>query len=308
MTIQQLEYIIMVEQYRHFGRAAEACSVTQPTLSAMIQKLEDELGVKIFDRSTNPITPTNIGVKIIHQAKSVLAQTEHIQEIVSEEQESISGTFRLGILPTIAPYLLPRFYQRFLEQHTSLDVRVSEMRSKEIELALEDGELDAAIMATIPKNPKLRIEKLFYEEFYCYVSTKERLFKEKQIRTSDISGERLWLLDEGHCFRDQLVKFCNLVSVQNSRESYRLGSMETFMRMVESGQGTTFIPELALDQLNSCQQELVRPFAIPRPTRQIVLVTSRDFVRHKLLDVLRQAILKHIPEELKELKNTQYLV
>lgn len=308
MTLQQLEYILAVDQYRHFGKAAEHCNVTQPTLSAMIHKLEEELGVKLFDRTSQPISPTFIGERIIKQARYVLIQTEHIKEIVTEEQSSMTGTFRLGILPTIAPYLLPRFYPKFIAKYPDLDVRVSEIKIEKIEQALAAGELDAAIVATEPINSNLQRDVLFYEEFYGYVATTEPLFKHESIKTSDITGDRLWLLDEGHCFRDQLVKFCNLKAVQDSRLAYNLGSMETFMRMVESGQGITFIPQLALDQLNSCQKELVRPFAIPRPTRQINLITNKDFVRYTLLKLLKETILQNIPKTLQTLNNTQYLV
>lgn len=307
MTLQQLEYIIAVDSHRHFAKAAEHCHVTQPTLSAMIQKLEEELGVRIFDRSTQPVTTTNLGKKIIQQARSVLGNTQHIKEIVAEEQGAISGTFRLGILPTIAPYLLPRFYLRFMDKHPKLDIRMAEMKISEIETALDKGELDAAITATAPENKQLTSQLLYFEEFFGYVSTLEPIFNEKIIRTSDITGKHLWLLDEGHCFRDQLLKFCSLEGVQ-SRIAYRLGSMETFMRMVESGQGITIIPELALDQLNTCQQELVRPFALPRPTRQIRLVTRHDFVRHTLLELLREEIRNSVPSSMHALKSNQYEV
>lgn len=307
MTLQQLEYILAVNNLRHFGRAAEYCHVTQPTLSAMIQKLEEELGVRLFNRNVQPIEPTSVGLKVIEQAKQVLKKTQQIKEIVDEEQGSINGTFRIGVLPTIAPYLLPRFYLNFMKLYPNLDIRVIEMKISGIETALDSGELDAAIIATQPENKNLKVESLYFEEFFGYVSTQEPIFKEKVIRTSDIKGKHLWLLDEGHCFRDQLVKFCHLEGLQ-SRVAYRLGSMETFMRMVESGQGITIIPELALDQLNTCQQELVRPFAMPRPTREVRIVTKRDFVRHTLLDLFIKEIKSAIPEKMFSTDNTQYLV
>lgn len=307
MTLQQLEYILAVDSLRHFGRAAEHCHVTQPTLSAMIQKLEDELGVRLFNRNIQPIEPTSVGEKVIKQAQEVLKTTQRIKELVDEEQGAIKGIFRLGVLPTIAPYLLPRFYLNFMKLYPELDIRVIEMKISDIETALESGELDAAIIATKPENKNLKEESLYFEEFFGYVSTQEPIFHEKMIRTSDIKRRHLWLLDEGHCFRDQLVKFCHLEGVQ-SRVAYRLGSMETFMRMVENGQGITIIPELALAQLNTCQQELVRPFAVPRPTREIRIVTKRDFVRHTLLNLLIKEIKSSIPEKMFSLDKTQYLV
>ena len=308
MTIQQLEYILAVDQFRHFARAAEYCRVTQPTLSAMIQKLEDELGVKLFDRTVQPVCPTAIGEKIIDQARVILAQTAQVKEIISEEKQSLAGVFHLGVLPTIAPYLLPRFFPQLMEKYPELDIRVTEMKTQNIQQALHAGDIDAAIIASKLEDTFLKEETLFYETFFGYVSCKEPLFKHDVIRTSDITGERLWLLDEGHCFRDQLVRFCQMETVKVNQMAYHLGSMETFMRMVESGKGITFIPELAVSQLNEEQKKLVRPFAIPRPTRQIVLATNRDFIRHSLLNVLKEEILAAVPKEMQSLQSIQYLL
>lgn len=308
MTIQQLEYILAVDQFRHFAKAAEYCRVTQPTLSAMIQKLEDELGVKLFDRAVQPVSPTKVGEKVIAQARVILSETSQVKDIISEEKQSLSGTFRLGVLPTIAPYLLPRFFPQLMEKYPELDVRVTEMKTQDIRQALRDGEIDAAILASILDEPSLSEEILFYEQFFGYVSRKEPLFKHEVIRTSDITGERLWLLDEGHCFRDQLMRFCQMEAVKLNQMAYRLGSMETFMRMVESGKGITFIPELATFQLSAEQKELVRPFAIPRPTRPVVLTTNKDFIRTSLLAVLKDEIRAAVPKEMLSLQAVQFLV
>ncbi|MBC8595129.1 LysR family transcriptional regulator [Oscillospiraceae bacterium N12] len=308
MTIQQLEYILAVDQFRHFAKAAEYCRVTQPTLSAMIQKLEDELGVKLFDRAVQPVSPTKVGEKVIAQARVILSETSQVKDIISEEKQSLSGTFRLGVLPTIAPYLLPRFFPQLMEKYPELDVRVTEMKTQDIRQALRDGEIDAAILASILDEPSLSEEILFYEQFFGYVSRKEPLFKHEVIRTSDITGERLWLLDEGHCFRDQLMRFCQMEAVKLNQMAYRLGSMETFMRMVESGKGITFIPELATFQLSAEQKELVRPFAIPRPTRPVVLTTNKDFIRTSLLTVLKDEIRAAVPKEMLSLQAVQFLV
>lgn len=297
-----------VDRFRHFARAAEHCRVTQPTLSAMIQKLEEELGVKLFDRAVQPVCPTAVGEKVIGQARIVLSQAAHVKEIISEEKQTVSGIFRLGVLPTISPYLLPRFFPQLIEKYPELDIRVTEMKTHDILQALHAGELDAAIVASRSDDQMLREETLFYEQFYVYVSRSEALFKKDLIRTADVTGERLWLLDEGHCFRDQLVRFCRMEAVKVSQMAYRLGSMETFMRMVESGKGITFIPELALMQLTGGQSELVRPFAIPRPTREIVLVTGKDFIRFSLLAVLKEEILAAVPKEMLSLKSAQYLL
>ena len=309
MTLQQLEYILAVERYRHFGRAAEACNVTQPTLSAMIGKLEEELNAKLFDRNRQPICPTPVGEQVIRQAKEVLAQADSIKDIVEEEKHSLNGTFRVGILPTIAPYLLPRFFPQLMKKYPTLDIRVREMKTHEIKEALLQGDIDAGILANIEGLEEYSQLHLFYEKYEGYVSREDALFAKDTLRTSDVASSRdLWLLDEGHCFRDQMVRFCQMKSSQTSQLAYNLGSMETFMRMVESGKGITFIPELAVMQLGSEQKELVRPFAIPVPTRQLLLITNRNFIRQTLLDVIVKEIQASVPKEMLKLKAGQSLV
>ena len=308
MTLQQLEYILAVNQFRHFAKAAEYCRVTQPTLSAMIQKLEEELDTRIFDRSQQPVCPTPVGILIIEQAQKILVQANRIKNIIEEEKHSLTGTFKLGILHTVAPYLLPRFFPQLMKKYPDLDIRVIEMKTNDIKKALQTGEIDAGIVASLAGMEELQQTPLFYEQFFVYVSRKDILFNSEVIRTSDLNGEQLWLLDEGHCFRDQLVRFCQMKSARASQLAYHLGSMETFMRMVESGKGVTFIPELAVLQLGDIQKELVRPFAIPCPTRQIVMLTNKNFIRHTLLEALTKEIKSSIPKEMLSLKATQAIV
>lgn len=308
MTLQQLEYILAVNQFRHFAKAAEYCRVTQPTLSAMIQKLEEELDTRIFDRSQQPVCPTPVGIHIIEQAQNILVQANRIKNIIEEEKHSLTGTFKLGILPTVAPYLLPRFFPQLMKKYPNLDIRVVEMKTNDIKKALQTGEIDAGIVASLAGMEELQQTPLFYEQFFAYVSREDALFNNEVIRTSDLNGEQLWLLDEGHCFRDQLVRFCQMKSARASQLAYHLGSMETFMRMVESGKGVTFIPELAVLQLGDAQKELVCSFAIPCPTRQVVLLTNKNFIRHTLLEVLVKEIKLSVPKEMLSLKATQAVV
>lgn len=305
MTLQQMEYIVAVYKLRHFAKAAEYCKVTQPTLSSMIQKLEDELGIKIFDRSAQPVTPTGIGLRVIEQSWKVLIRAKKIKEIVAEEKKNLGGTFRIGILPTIAPYLLPRFFPQLTSQHPEMELRVIEMKTEEIKRALARGEIDAAILVKIENLEHFVHTTLFYEQFVAYVSRNDRLYEKKCIRTSDLNGEFIWLLDEGHCFRDQLVKFCELKEARTSKTTYSLGSIETFMRMVENGKGITFIPELALKQLSESQRELTRPFAIPIPTREIIMMTTKSFVRNAVLNLLTDTIKNCVPENMLKLNNTE---
>ena len=305
MTLQQLEYIVAVYRTRHFVKAAEACGVTQPTLSAMIQKLEAELDVKLFERSSQQVMPTAIGKVVVEQAWKVLNRARKLKDIVAEEKKSLTGTFRLGILPTIAPYLLPRFFPRLMRENSSLEIRVVEMKTAYIRRAIDRGEIDAAVMVDTGDLDDYALTTLFYEQFLAYVSPSDQLSAKKSIKTSDLSNELLWLLDEGHCFRDQLVKYCQLKAAKTSQSAYSLGSIETFMRIVENGQGVTFIPELATMQLTPTQKELVRPFAIPIPTREVVMATSKSFVRKSLLDMIVGQIRKSVPEKMLKLNNTE---
>ena len=305
MTLQQLEYIVAVDRLRHFAKAAEQCDVTQPTLSAMIQKLEAELGAKLFERSSQQVQPTPVGRKIVAQARVVLAEANLLREIAEEEKQTLAGTFRLGILPTIAPYLLPRFFPRLCKEHPELDLGGVELKTADIKETLAKGEIDAAVIVNYNDLHLFEQTPLYYEQFLAYVSKEDLLFDRSSIRTADLNNECLWLLDEGHCFRDQLEKFCNLKSAREHRETYHLGSIETFMRIVEGGKGVTFIPELALDQLTPQQKALVRPFALPIPTREIVFLTSRSFVRHSVRTLLCEAIRASVPRRMLKLNNSE---
>ena len=308
MTLQQMEYIVAVYRLRHFAKAAEHCGVTQPTLSAMIQKLEQELGVKLFERSSQQVVPTAIGRLVVEQAWRVISRARKIKDIVEEERNALSGVFRIGILPTIAPYLLPRFFTRLMEEYPDIDFSVSEMKTADCKKALARGEIDVAIIVSLGEIEGMEQDSLYFEQFIAYVSESDSLFQSKSIRSADLPGHFLWLLDEGHCFRDQLVKFCNIKSACDSKLTYSLGSIETFMRMVEAGQGITFIPELALDQLTESQKRLVRPFAIPIPTREVVLLTTKTFVRKGIKQMMINEIRDSVPQRMLKMNNTDQRV
>ena len=308
MTLQQFEYIIALEKFRHFTKAAEYCNVTQPTLSAMIQKLEDELEVKIFDRSQQPIAPTPAGLLVIKQAKEALVQAEQIKNIVQEQKQDVAGKFTLGILPTIAPYLLPRFISLLMKKYPKLELRIAEMKTSEIKRALLNGEIDAGVLADIEDLEEYNISHLFYEQYMAYVSKSCSLYDKQIVKSRDLQNHQLWLLDEGHCFRDQMVKYCQIKSAQDSQMTYSLGSIETFMRMVESGCGVTFIPWMAAQQLSESQQELVRPFAIPMPTRHLVAATNKNFIRHTILAAIIEEIQASVPKAMHSLATSQVSV
>ncbi len=308
MTLQQLEYVMAVYRHKHFAKAAESCDVTQPTLSSMIQKLEEELGVKIFDRKRQPIQPTQAGRGIIEQAWRVLRRARKLKETAEEEKLSLLGTFHLAVLPTIAPYLIPRFFPQLMKEHPEMDIRITEMTTEEMKRAVRHGDIDAGILAQVDGLEEMDCRSLFYEQFYAYVSKDDALFAHNVIKIADLSGEFLWMLDEGHCFRDQLVKFCQLKGASLSKKAYNLGSIETFMRIVENGKGVTFIPELAISQLNDDQKRLVRPFALPAPTREIVMMTTPDFIRTTLRQMLIDHVRAAVPQEMLKLQRTQQSV
>ena len=305
MTLQQLEYVMAVFRFRHFAKAAEYCGVTQPTLSSMVQKLEDELGLKIFDRKSQPIAPTPTGRLVVEQAWKVLLRARKLKETVEEEKHSLLGTFTIGILPTIAPYLIPRFCPQLMNKYPDMDVRIVEMKTEDLKRALVRGDVDAGILAQLEGLDEFDSLPLFYEQFFAYVADGDPLFSKESIKTADLTGEYLWLLDEGHCFRDQLVKFCHLKAASAAKKAYTLGSIETFMRIVESGKGITFIPELAVHQLDETYKRLVRPFAIPVPTREIVMITGKNFIRKTLRSLLVEEIQASVPKDMLTLRQTQ---
>lgn len=308
MNLQQLEYIQALDRFRHFGKAAEYCDVTQPTLSTMIQKLEEELGVKIFDRSHQPIIPTEVGRRILDQAAVILIQAEQVREIVREEKDALAGTITLGILPTIAPYLLPRVLPLLERELPNLRIMFVELKTSECLEALRLGTVQMAVIASEAKETYLVDHPLYYEEFMGYVPRDSELYAEEVIRSAEVGKYHLWLLDEGHCFRDQLVRFCHLRYDPTQRHNYSRGSLETFMHFVEGGNGVTFLPELAVEQLDEQHRSLVRPFALPRPTRGINLVTHHEYVRHALIEAVARVITASVPKRMLHLQPGQDLV
>lgn len=301
MNLQQLEYIIAVDSHRHFVTAAEKCFITQATLSMMIKKLEDELEIKIFDRSKQPVIPTEIGKKIIAQAREVVAGTKHIKEIALEENNQVKGELRVGVIPTLAPSLLPSFIDNFLGKFPEVKLRLSELTTETIIKKLEDLELDVGVLATPLKNRNLREYPIFYEQFVVYTSEHDKSFTKKYVLTSDIDIKRLWLLEEGHCLRNQVINLCELKKKEKelSRLDFEAGSIETLKKLVELNQGITILPELALRDMSSTQLKNIRYFKAPVPVREVSLVTYHHFAKRKLIDALAEEIAASIPDKMK---------
>ncbi len=309
MTFIQLEYIVAVDTWRHFATAAEHCFVTQPTLSMQIQKLEEELDLKIFDRSKQPVVPTETGVEIIQQARTLLAGRNKLLQTIQEKKGKLVGELRIGIIPTLAPYLLPLFVQPFTRKYPGVRLVVHEMMTDLIITRLREGKIDAGILVTPLQEPGINEHVLFYEEMMAYVSRKNAAYKKTYMLPSDIDPDKLWLLEEGHCLRSQIVNLCELqkISRENSHFDYEAGSIETLRRMVEMNDGITILPELATLDMPAAQRQLIRYFKKPSPMREVSLVVHRDLVKQRLIDVMKQEILATVPDKVRKNKS-QYIV
>lgn len=300
MTITQLEYIIAVDTYRHFATAAGQCFVTQPTLSMQIHKLEEDLGVKIFDRSKQPVIPTEMGEAIIQQARKILHEVKMIHQLIRDQEGILKGELRIGIIPTLAPYLLPMFLQSFLNKYPEIKIRVKEMTTDVIIEKLKAGRIDAGLLITPLQDSSITEYPLFYEELIAYVSKKNSAFKKTYVLAEDIDLKELWLLEEGHCFRAQTINLCELKkqTKEQSHFEYEAGSVETLRKMVEMNNGVTILPELATLDFTVKQLNMVRHFKAPVPVREVSLVTHRNYVKKKLVDVLKEEIIQTLPEKI----------
>jgi LysR family transcriptional regulator, hydrogen peroxide-inducible genes activator len=309
MTFVQLEYIIAVDTWRHFAEAASHCFVTQPTLSMQIQKLEEELEVKLFDRSKQPVVPTETGAEIIEQARKILVERNHLLENLQHKKGVLTGELRIGIIPTLAPYLLPLFIQPFIRKYPGVKLIVNEMMTELIIARLREGKIDAGILVTPLQETGIREHILFYEEMMAYVSKKNEMYEKTYLLPQDIDPNKLWLLEEGHCFRSQIANLCELkkMSRETSHFEYEAGSIETLRRMVELNDGITIIPELATLDMPMRQTQLIRHFRKPVPMREVSLVVHRNFVKEKLIEVLKEEILLKVPEKIRKNKS-QYTV
>jgi len=305
MTFVQLEYILAIDTHRHFATAAEHCFVAQPTLSMQVQKLEEELGLKIFDRAKKPVIPTEAGIEIIDQARKILAEKNRIGEIIQAKKEILSGELRIGIIPTLAPYLLPLFVESFTRKYRQVKMIVQEMTTEVLVTRLREGRIDVGILVTPLQEKGIREEILFYEELLAYVSDKNQVYKKQYVLAKDIDPNKLWLLEEGHCFRSQIVNLCELfkASREGSHFDYEAGSFETLRRMVDLHDGITILPELATMDFTKNQMKLIRRFKNPAPMREVSIVVHRDFVKKRLVEVLREEIMRSIPPKIRQNKD-----
>jgi LysR family hydrogen peroxide-inducible transcriptional activator len=303
MTLTQLEYIVAVDTHRHFALASEKCFVTQPTLSMQIQKLELELGVKIFDRTRQPVIPTEIGAGIIAQARVILREANVIEQIINDQKDIMTGEIRIGIIPTLAPYLLPPLFKQMREKYPQLDLAIKETITGEVIQELKNNRLDCGLVVTPLKDPSIREDVLFYEELFVYVSRKNALYDKKYVLVNEIDPDQLWLLEEGHCFRSQILNLCELRKGSDFHFRYETGNIETLRRMVDKSDGITILPELAVMEFSKPQLKLVKRLKEPSPVREVSLVTHRDHLKAKLIKTLKEEILNIVPKQMQKLQN-----
>lgn len=291
MTITQLQYVLAVAEHKNFTLAAEKCFVTQPTLSMQIQKIEEELKIQIFDRTKKPIQLTDIGQKIVTQAKNIVNEANRIKDIVEQQKGFVGGEFRLGIIPTIMPTLLPMFLSNFIKKYPKVKLIIEELNTDEIIIRLKNGHLDAAIAATPLMEEKLKEIILYYEPFVAYIPENHKIAHKTEIEVSDLNLDEILLLQDGHCFRDGILNLCKNQEL-TSDNSFQLqsGSFETLIRLADEGLGTTLLPFLHTLDLKEKDRAKLHHFKEPKPAREVSLVFPRTELKIHMIEALRQTI------------------
>ena len=293
MTITQLRYVLAVAEYQNFTKAAEHVFVTQPTLSMQIQKLEDELSILIFDRSKKPIELTEVGKKIVNQARNIVNESERMQDVVDQEKGFIGGDFKLGIIPTVMPTLLPMFLKNFTNKYPKVHLKIEELTTAEIITKLNDGHLDAAIAATPLVQEKIKERVLYFEPFVGYVPKNHRLHSKKKLDRSDLEINDILLLEDGHCFRDGVINICKSLKSNKAIDSFQLesGSFETLIKLSNEGFGMTLLPFLnTLDISKEEQKQYLRYFNEPSPAREVSLLYKKSELKMQIIDALYDII------------------
>ena len=291
MTITQLQYVLAVAEHRNFTLAAEKCFVTQPTLSMQIQKIEEELGIQIFDRTKKPIQLTEIGQKIVSQAKNIVNEADRMQDIVEQQKGFIGGEFRLGIIPTVMPTLLPMFLSNFVKKYPKVRLIIEELNTDEIITRLKNGHLDAAIAATPLSDEKIKEIVLYFEPFVAYIPESHQNFAKTAIDIEDLNIDEILLLQDGHCFRDGILNLCrNAGKPEHSKFQIESGSFETLIRLADEGLGITLLPYLHTLDLNDKDQAKLRHFKEPKPAREVSLIYPKTELKIQIIEALRTTI------------------
>ena len=279
-----------VAEHKNFTLAAEKCFVTQPTLSMQIQKVEEELQIQIFDRSKKPIQLTDIGAKIVSQAKNIVAEADRIQDIVDQQKGFIGGEFRLGIIPTIMPTLLPMFLNNFIKRYPKVNLIIDELNTDEIIKRLNNGQLDAAIAATPLKEEKIKEIVLYFEPFVAYIPHNHVAYHKNELEIADIDVNELLLLQDGHCFRDNIINLCKSNTTDKSHFRLQSGSFETLIKLADEGLGITLLPFLHTLDLYEKDKQKLKHFVAPKPAREVSLIYPKAALKIHIIDALRSAI------------------
>ncbi|EGV44273.1 hydrogen peroxide-inducible genes activator [Bizionia argentinensis JUB59] len=291
MTITQLYYVLAVAEQQNFTKAAEKCFVTQPTLSMQIQKLEGELDIQIFDRSKKPIELTEVGKKIVTQAKNIVNESYRIQDIVDQQKGFIGGEFKIGIIPTIMPTLLPMFLKAFIKKYPKIKLKIEELTTEDIISRINEGHLDAAIAATPLESPNIKERVLYFEPFVGYIPKHHRLSSKEKINTDDLEIDDMLLLEDGHCFRDGVINLCKNFKSQNE-DQFQLesGSIETLIKLSDEGMGMTLLPYLHTLDLSEKGKNNLHYFNEPSPAREVSLLYHKSELKMQIIDAMHEVI------------------
>ena len=298
VSLIQLEYIIALDTYKSFSVAADKCFVTQPTLSMQVKKMENDLGIIIFDRTAQPIESTKIGREIIDQARIILSESKKIQEIIQANNNTLKGELRIGIIPSLAPYLLPLFIGSFAKKNPDIKVIVKEFLSEEIAENLKKEIIDIGILVTPLLEKDLNEQPVFYEKILVYCNENHPFAKLEEISIQQIANEKIWLLTHGHCFRNQVINLCKMKKQGNNLPfTYESASIETLIKLTDIEGGLTLIPELALTDLTSAKKKQAKTIKNLSPIREVSLVTSKVFIKKRMQELLLEEILSSLPSE-----------
>lgn len=291
MTITQLHYVLAVAEHQNFTKAAQKVFVTQPTLSMQIQKLEEELDILIFDRSKKPIQLTEVGEKIVTQARNIVNESGRIQDIVDQQKGFIGGAFRLGVIPTVMPTLLPMFISNFLKKYPKVKLKIEELHTEAIIEKLKEGHLDAAIAATPLEIEGIKENVLYYEPFVGYIPNSHRLFKSEKIEVDELDLDDMLLLKDGHCFKDGVINLCKTSKAYNEDQlQLESGSFETLIKLSNEGLGMTLLPYLHTLDLKNSEKENLRMFKDPVPAREVSLIYNRSELKIQIIEAIKGII------------------
>lgn len=299
-TIQQLNYFVALSTYGSFSKAADHCKVTQPTLSMQVKKLESQLGIELLDRSRQPVRFTALGQRVLEKAQEALAELREIDDLINASQQELSGEFNVGIIPTLAPYLVPEFLGAFMKAFPAVHLHITEYKTDEIINRLKNEQLDVGLLATPLHEQGILEQPLFYEQMLCYMDQQTASKFGNRVEINEMLKGRLWVLSEGNCFRNQTFNLCSLRQMEYEKQHfvYESGSLEALMNLVDKEGGSTIIPELALQSLSDARMDQVKFINEAHPVREISTVMRKKGVKVPLVNALREAIMASLPKQI----------